>query len=143
MLSITVKENRDSVVKFDEETDHSFLQLMQFFCDTNKFIMLRKVLKMLMILSHGKATIERGFSVNGKLLVENLDTESLIAWRYIHDHMRCYDLQAHNLDIAHELLDSISSTRKCYFQSQKERSFANDKSSKDFQLVELNEEISK
>ena len=139
MLSITLKENRDSIVKFDEEADHSFLQLIQFFCDTNKFVMLRKVLKMLMILPHGKATIERGFSVNGKLLVENLDTESLIARRYIHDHMHSYDLQAHNLDIAHELLDSISSTRKCYFQSQKERSLAKEKSSKDFQLVELNE----
>ena len=30
---------------------------------------------MLMILSHGQATVERGFSVNGKRLVENLHTE--------------------------------------------------------------------
>ena len=68
---------------------------------------------MLIIMSHGQATVERGFSVNGKLLSENLHTESLISQRHIHDHMRSYDLQADDLDITHELLDSVSSARKC------------------------------
>ena len=57
--------------------------------------------------------------------------------------MRNYDLQAHDLDITRELLDSVSSARKCYFQSQKERSLAKEKTSKDCQLAELNEEILK
>ena len=96
-----------------------------------------------MILSYGEATVEIGFSVNGKLLVENLHTKSLIAQRHIQDLMRSYDLQAHDLDITRELLDSVSSLRKRYFQSQKERSLAKEKSSKDRQLGELNEEISK
>ena len=77
-LSTTVKENKDSFVKFDKETDRVDTFIWQFFLDTNKFIMLPKVLKMLMILSHGQATVERGFSVSGKLLVENLYTESFI-----------------------------------------------------------------
>ena len=93
--------------------------------------MLQKVLKMLMILSHGQATVERGFSGNGKLLVENVLTESLIAQRHIHDHMQSYDLQAHDLGITHELLDSVSSARKRYFQNQKKKSLTKDKSSKD------------
>ena len=95
-----------------------------------------------MILSYGEATVEIGFSVNGKLLVENLHAKSLIAQRHIQDLMRSYDLQAHDLDITRELLDSVSSLRKRYFQSQKERSLAKEKSSKDRQLGELNEEIS-
>ena len=48
-LWTTVKENKDSFVKFDKETDHVDTFIWQFFLDTNKFIMLRKVLKMLMI----------------------------------------------------------------------------------------------
>ena len=96
-----------------------------------------------MILSYGEATVKIGFSVNGKLLVENLHTKRLIAQRHIQDLMRSYDLQAHDLDITRELLDSVSSLRKRYFQSQKERSLAKEKSSKDRQLAELNEEISK
>ena len=42
---------------------------------------------MSMVLSHGQATVERGFSVKGKLLVENLHMESLIAQRHIRNHM--------------------------------------------------------
>ena len=86
-----------------------------------------------MIFSHGEATVERGFSVNGEILVKCLGTESLIAQRHIHDHMQSYDLQAHDLDITSELLDSVSSARKGYFQSQKERSLAEEKCSKDCQ----------
>ena len=82
---------------------------------------------MLTILSHGQTTVERGFSVNGKLLVENLHAESLNDQRHIHNHMQSYDLQVHDLDITHELLDSVSSARKRYFQSQKERLLAKKK----------------
>ena len=53
-LSTTVKENKDSFVKFDKENDRSYTFIWQFFLDTNKFITLGKVLKMLMILSHGQ-----------------------------------------------------------------------------------------
>ena len=74
-LSTTVKESKDCFVKFGKETDRVSSLIWQFFVDTNKFIMLRKVLKMLMILSHGQATVERGFGVNSKLLVENLHTQ--------------------------------------------------------------------
>ena len=77
-LSTTVKQNKDSFVKFNKETDCVDTFIWQFFFDTSKFIMLRKVLKMLTTLSHGQATVGKGFSVKCKLLVENLHTESLI-----------------------------------------------------------------
>ena len=114
-LSTTVKEKKDSFVKFNKEINCIDAFIRQFFLDTNKFIMLQMVLKMLMILSHGQATVERGFSVNSKFLVENLHTGSLIAQRHIHYHMESYDLEAHYLDVTRELLDSVSSARKCYF----------------------------
>ena len=96
-----------------------------------------------MILSHGQATVEWRFGSDGILLVEHLHTESLIGQRHIHNHMQSYDLQADDLDITRELLDSVSSARKCYFQSQKERLLAKKKTSKHCQVAELNEEISK
>ena len=52
-------------------------------------------------------------------------------------------LQAHDLDIAYDLLDSVSSARKHYFQCQKERLLAKEKTFTDCQLAELDEEISK
>ena len=105
--------------------------------------MLQKVLKMLMILFYGQANVERGFSVIGKLLFRNVHMESIIAQSHIHDHMLSHDLQTHDLDITRELLDSVISARKLCFQSQKERPLAREKSSKDCQLAELSEEISK
>jgi hypothetical protein len=37
--------------------------------------------KTLLILSHGQATVESGFSVNEKILIENMKEKSLIAQR--------------------------------------------------------------
>ena len=54
--------------------------------------------------------------------------------------MWSYGLQALDLDITQELLDSVSFGRK-HFQSQKERSLAKEKTFKDCQVAELNEEI--
>lgn len=44
-----------------------------------------KVVKLFLSLSHGNANIERGFSVNKEILVENLHQNSLIAQRLIYD----------------------------------------------------------
>lgn len=46
---------------------------------------LKEVVKILLPLSHGNATLERGFSVNGDLVVENLSEQSLIAQRLVYD----------------------------------------------------------
>ena len=119
-LSTTVKENKDFFVKFDKGSDHVDTFIWQFFLNTNKFIKLKKVLKMFMLLSHRQAAFERGFSANGKRLVENLHMESLIAQNHIHNYIQSYGLQAHDLGTTRALLDSVSSARKRYFQSQEE-----------------------
>ena len=43
------------------------------------------VVKMILILSHGNATVESGFSVNGSILVENLHEQSVVAQRLAYD----------------------------------------------------------
>ena len=53
-LLTTVEEKKDFFVKFNKETDRVNAFIRQFLLDTNKFIMLQKVLKMSMILSHGQ-----------------------------------------------------------------------------------------
>ena len=40
-LSTTVKEKKDSFVKFDKETDRVDTFIWQFFLDTNKFIVMK------------------------------------------------------------------------------------------------------
>ena len=43
-----------------------------------------KVMKIVMILSHGNANLERGFSINGECLVENMKNETLISQRRVY-----------------------------------------------------------
>ena len=47
------------------------------------------VTKKLLILSHGQATVECGFSINSHMAVENVKEESLVAQRIVHDPMPC------------------------------------------------------
>jgi len=51
----------------------------------NDYSDLWSVMKCVFVLSHGNATVESGFSVNGELLVENLLEESLVAQRQVYD----------------------------------------------------------
>jgi len=46
-----------------------------------------KVVKMLLVLSHGQATVEQGFSINKQVETENLSEESVVAKRTICDYV--------------------------------------------------------
>ena len=41
--------------------------------------------KIIMVLSHGQATVERGFSINKDVEVENLKQENIVAQRIVCD----------------------------------------------------------
>ncbi len=46
------------------------------------------VIKRILILSHGNASVESGFSITNDLLVENLQLESMMTLRLVHDSVR-------------------------------------------------------
>ena len=60
-----------------------------FYCNiigkNSEFADLWSVLKCVFILSHGNASVESGFSINGEMLVENLCGDSLIAQHQVYD----------------------------------------------------------
>ena len=58
-------------------------------------------------MSHGQATVERGFSVNKEVLVENLSERSFIAQRIIHDDIESVGGLA-NAQISKQLLMSFA-----------------------------------
>ena len=43
------------------------------------------VIKIVLIFSHGQASVESGFSINSSIIVENLHEESLVAQRLVYD----------------------------------------------------------
>ena len=91
------------------------------------------VLKIILTMSHGQASVERGFSINKSLLVENLSKERLISQRIIYDHMKVNDLQSHELEITPALRKSVKSSRQqydTYLEEQKRKGVQSEKSRK-------------
>ena len=51
------------------------------------------------MLSHGQSSIERGFSVNKDLLVENLNQQALIGQRKMYDYFSSLGIDIHEHEI--------------------------------------------
>lgn len=90
------------------------------YCDLFNFI------KRMLILSHGNAVVESGFSVNKNMLVENLTERSLIARRQVYDYI-CKQGGAINIDISKELKTHCRRAHFKYTSALEERSKADEK----------------
>ena len=100
--------------------------------DRKEFSELWAVVQILLLLSHGQATVERGFSVNKNVTTENLSKESLIAQRLIIDNIRRVG-GPHKIVITKGLLAFASSARQKYWQyldDKKQEAIQLEKSSK-------------
>ncbi|XP_070386740.1 uncharacterized protein [Dermacentor albipictus] len=90
--------------------DEFLTELMQFNSSCGE---LWKVVKLLLVLSHGQATVERGFSVNRQVAVENLKDLSYISQRIVCD---AVDKAGGvlNVPITKELRTAVSAARQQY-----------------------------
>ena len=82
------------------------------------------VIQKLMLLSHGQASIERGFSVNREVVTENLSGQTLIALRSISDHVLSTGGRPEEVVITPELLTSAASARsrhQAYLDEERRR----------------------
>ena len=70
--------------------------------------------KIFLILFHGQSEVERGFSVNKQLLVENLKIKSLVVLRRIAYHMNFSGLSPENIKISNELIKSVKEAHRLY-----------------------------
>ena len=69
------------------------------------------------VLSRSQSAVERGFSINENMLVENLDYQSLIGQRMVYDHMFSQKIKLENYE---PLIDLIKSCSKAYSQNTKD-----------------------
>ena len=59
---------------------------------------------MVLTSSHGQADVERGFSLNNKLLAEYMQGQILIVQRLVKVHILCNGYLSHNFPITRELI---------------------------------------
>ena len=115
-LNVIVKENKEKFLLFDVDEDRVDAFLMKYLVLLpSSFGSLTKVVKTLLILSHGQAQVERGFSINSEFLVDNQSNESLIAQHIKTDHMTQKGLQSHEVNITQALLKHVKCARSRYF----------------------------
>ncbi|TKS78086.1 hypothetical protein D9C73_013088 [Collichthys lucidus] len=97
----------------DPKTDRVDTLLYETMGTSKSFANVWHVVKMLLVLSHGQASVERGFSINKELVVENQKEASLIAQRLIVGHVRSVG-GVTNVAITKELLLSVAGARQRY-----------------------------
>ncbi|GBO35079.1 hypothetical protein AVEN_94183-1 [Araneus ventricosus] len=83
------------------------------FFEGNKFTKLWSVFKIIFILSHGQASVERGFSINKNIEVENLNEVSYVSQRIVYDHVK-QSGGIHLVNITKELRISATSAHSKY-----------------------------
>ena len=84
------------------------------------------------MLSHGQADLERGFNINGELLVENMRELSLISQRIVCDYFSACknDLHNYQMDKKKKLLLSCKGARMKYgnyLKNEKKKQFLTEK----------------
>ena len=78
-------------------------------------------MKMLLTLSHGQASVERGFSVNKEVLHPNLQETSLRAIRLIYSSLSTEKIKLAEFDISEELLFSCNCVSNRYMMHMIEK----------------------
>lgn len=81
---------------------------------------LRCFVKKILILAHGNALLERGFSINDECLVENLLEESLVAQRVVYDAIHAAGGSA-NVNITASMLQYAKSAHSVYCRSLEDK----------------------
>lgn len=114
-LDTTVVENLGVYENFNVNEADNRVDVLLFNDMSNKtnYNVLWPFVKDILLLSHGQASVERGFSVNKEIEVENLHEQSLVAQRLICDHIDSVG-GLHNVVVDKALLLSASTARQQY-----------------------------
>jgi len=92
-------------------------RLNTFYCytlgDKAVFTDLFSVIRLILVLLHGNASVESGFSVNSDMLVENMHKESLVAQRLVYDAIQVA-CRLTAIDINKFMMQYVRSSHGCY-----------------------------
>ena len=73
-----------------------------------------EVFRIIFTLSHGQAAVEKGFSVNSKLLVKNLQEKTLVASRFVFSSIKSDAIHFNELSFTPRLKRNVQEARMRY-----------------------------
>ena len=114
---VTVDENKAEFQNFDpfrsDNRDRVDCFLSKYMTQTEEYKSLWNLVSMVLCLSHGQATAERGFSINKEIEVENLQNENYVSQRLIFDHISSVGGVA-NVNISKSMIVAAAGARSKY-----------------------------
>ena len=99
---------KDKFLAFDAANDCVDTLLGTFLHGQKEYASLLKVSLFGFVLSHGQSAVERGFSANENMLVENLEYQSLIGRQVVYDHMFSQKIKLESYEPPLDLIKSCS-----------------------------------
>lgn len=125
LLKSAHSELKDVFLTFDQKTDRIDSFYAGIMSESASYKDCWEIFKFVFTLSHGQASIERGFSINKELLVENLQEESIVCQRMVYDHVNCSGKSITEVPMTNALLKSCKLAYSRYaaaLQEKKEKS---------------------
>ena len=114
-LETQFKMKKYEFVNFSHEIDrldHFFFHKM----NIENYKELAFVVKLVLTLSHGQASIERNFSVGKNCEITNMEPESIIGRKCVKDHMLSNNLKPHNMKIDDQFILDLKAAHSTYEQ---------------------------
>ena len=121
MVSTTCVQHKDDFLSFNINEDRLDLFLAKYLAGAKEYSNLWKVVKILLIISHGQSVLERGFSINKEISVQNMQKPSLIFQRIIYDYMHTENVKLTDVVIDKGLLVCCRGASSKYKQSLEEK----------------------
>jgi hypothetical protein len=105
---------------FDWNEDRLDVFYKKILAKTEEFKELWSICQLALLLCHGNASVESGYSVNSSILVENLQEESLIAHRRVYDSIIAKGGIC-NIDVSSKMIGYVTQSCSRYFQGLKRK----------------------
>ena len=126
---------------FKITTDRLDSFLFEVLLNQNESQQLWITMQLILTLSHGQATVERGFSVNKEVLAPKLQSTSLVAMRLVHSSMQVGKCKVGDFVVNDALLSSCAHARNRYQMYLMERKAEQERTEKGQKRKALMEEL--
>ena len=117
--ALLVQMKQDHAIDFRDFTPDSRRLdtfLGNYMQDHIQFAKLWDIFKMLLTILHGQASVERGYSVNKDMLIENLREKTVVALRTVHDSISTFEDHFTKLPLTPAMKRHVMSERMRYSQ---------------------------
>ena len=141
LVSDAKRYHLDKFSSFKITTDRLDSFLLEVLQNQNESQQLWITMQLILTLSHGQATVERGFSVNKEVLAPNLQEISLVAMRLVYSSMQAAKCKVADFVVNDALLSSCSHARSRYQMYLMERKAEQERTEKGQKRNALMEEL--